>query len=180
MLYSDTWSSAHLHGFHTVHVTGRSQSGKQGYPDRSGLSTFATGAQIPHLIGAGRVTDCSRGSDGAPCRGWIPAPYRGTGQALRGNDSWCGGGRSHPHPGPFPSRDLCITASFRRKPESRTRLNIGASILAFHPHPNPLPSRERGMGSRLRGNDGGRPRSSPVKGEGVTQRSPFAGMTVVW
>ena len=29
--------------------------------------------QIPHLIGAGYVTDCSRGSDGAPCRGWIPA-----------------------------------------------------------------------------------------------------------
>ena len=24
---------------------------------------------------------------------WIPAPYRGTGQALRGNDEWWGGVR---------------------------------------------------------------------------------------
>ena len=30
-------------------------------------------AKIHHLIGAGRVIDCFRGSDGAPCRGWIPA-----------------------------------------------------------------------------------------------------------
>ena len=29
--------------------------------------------EIPHLIGACRVTDCSRGREGAPCRGWIPA-----------------------------------------------------------------------------------------------------------
>ena len=29
--------------------------------------------QIPHLIGAGHVTHCSLGRDGAPCRGWIPA-----------------------------------------------------------------------------------------------------------
>ena len=44
-------------------------------------------------------------------------------------------------------RDLCTTPSFRRKPESRPRMDIGASlqIPAFHPHPNPLPSRERGL-----------------------------------
>ena len=75
-------------------------------------------AQIPHLIGLACVKDCFREHVSASWRGWIPA-----------------------------FGDLCITPSFRRKPESRTRLNIGASlqILAFHPHPNPLPSRERGL-----------------------------------
>ncbi len=40
---------------------------------RAGESSAGGTSQIHHLIGAGRVTDCSRGSDGAPCRGWIPA-----------------------------------------------------------------------------------------------------------
>ena len=39
---------------------------------RCKLGTRET-TQIHHLIGAGRVTDCFRGSDGAPCWGWIPA-----------------------------------------------------------------------------------------------------------
>ena len=59
-----------------------------------------------HLIGAGRVADCSRGSDGASCRG--------VGSRLRGNDG--GGGASlripafHPHPSPLPSRERGATA----------------------------------------------------------------------
>ena len=63
------------------------------------------------------VADCLMGHGYAPRRGWIPA-----------------------------FGDSCIPGAFRRKPESRPRLNIEASlrILAFHPHPNPLPSRERG------------------------------------
>ena len=54
--------------------------------------------------------------------------------------------------------DLCVTGAFRRKPESRTRLNTGAQLADTGVSPSPQPS--------------------PVKGEGVTQRSPFAGSPV--
>ena len=50
---------------------------------------------------------------------------------------------------------LCVTGAFRRKPESRTRLNTGAQLADTGVSPSPQPS--------------------PVKGEGVTQRSPKAG-----
>ena len=42
------------------------------------------GAKIHRLVWTGGVLDCFRGCDGAPCRGWIPAPYRVWGRLFAG------------------------------------------------------------------------------------------------
>ena len=73
------------------------------------VSQVSLKPQVPHLIGAGRVTDCSRGSDGASCLGWIPAPYRGTGQALRGNDGGGGSGGTSRVPTFVPKYEIHLT-----------------------------------------------------------------------
>ena len=57
---------------------------------RDGFCSVTSTTPIPHLIRTGSMTDCLQCYDDAPHRGWIPAPYSDTGQALRRNDG--GGG----------------------------------------------------------------------------------------
>ena len=42
------------------------------------------GPKIHRLAWTGGVLDCFRGCDRAPCRGWIPAPYRVRGRLFAG------------------------------------------------------------------------------------------------
>ena len=121
--------------------------GRPMFQSRSGENAIALG-----LIGAGRVTDCSRGSDGAPCRG--------VGSGLRGNDGWGSRWRILPGSGFPPSRERRMgghDGAPCRGVGSRLRGNDGwGSRWRILPG---MDSRLRGndgmgMGSRLRGNDG--------------------------
>ena len=80
-----------------------------------------------------------------------------------------------------PAGNLCITPSSRRKPKSRPRLSMGASlqIPAFSPSPQPSPVKGEGVTHShpnprwsRRGSYALSPQPSLVKGEGVTHSPP--------
>ena len=65
-------------------------------------------------------------------RGWVPAPYRGTGQAFRGNDGWGAA------PGGFLRRGRGEEGGFQTRPYGGTE---GRERRGRHPHPGaPLDS----------------------------------------